>query len=254
LDIPENELFYDPAEEPEIIKLLRQTHNAKLGFLNDAGYADYAWKNHEKEVMHIERKTWRDLIYGPKALDKVEDLLARQLRKYRKARLRLLIQGVALASPLGTTVFRAGRGANKIFIPIKRSEGESKIPTNSLTLIYSWLYQVGKYVEIYPSFDNASSAHAISSFFKADQKAQGQHTTFHRYLNTLDWHPDPQVMKLMAIADGIGAVKAQALLDKFRVVWKVVSASPEELMTVPGIGSKLAHDILRKIGRPDIDE
>ncbi len=204
--------------------------------------------------MHVELKTWRDLIYGQRALDVVEDLLSRQLKKFPKAQLRLIVQGAALSSPTGTTVFRANRGGNKVFTPVREIKREgAEIRTNSLNMIYSWLYQIGKFCEVYPTFSYTVTAQAISSFYRADQKPEKEHTTFHRYLKTIEWNPNPQVQKLMAIADGIGSVKAVALLKEFGVLWNILKAEPSDLQRVPGIGQKLARDILRRIGRPDIE-
>ncbi|MCQ2399701.1 MAG: helix-hairpin-helix domain-containing protein, partial [Clostridia bacterium] len=44
--------------------------------------------------------------------------------------------------------------------------------------------------------------------------------------------------------DGIGKVKKQALLDKFRDLSGIIGATKEELMTVEGIGEKQAENIL----------
>ena len=45
--------------------------------------------------------------------------------------------------------------------------------------------------------------------------------------------------------NGIGKVKKQALLDKFRDLSGIISAKKADLMSVDGIGEKQADEILR---------
>ena len=58
--------------------------------------------------------------------------------------------------------------------------------------------------------------------------------------------------QLMGLMPGIGEKRAIALISRFTTVWNIVSASPEELEEVEGIGKKLSVDILRKVGRVDV--
>jgi ERCC4-type nuclease len=121
-------------------------------------------------------------------------------------------------------------------------------------MYYSWLHQVSEYCEIQCTADQTASAYAISALYRADEKPQQAHTTFRRYLKKVEWNPDPQVEMLLNLANrlGIGEVRAVALINKFGTVYNVLKASPKELVTVEGVGLKLAERLLRTVGRGDV--
>ncbi|KKK95440.1 hypothetical protein LCGC14_2672760, partial [marine sediment metagenome] len=80
------------------------------------------------------------------------------------------------------------------------------------------------------------------------------HTTFRRYFKEMDWHPNPQVQRLMSMGGslGIGAVRAEALIKRFGTVYNVATATPEMLASVDGMGKAVAVKFLRGVGRPDV--
>ena len=92
----------------------------------------------------------------------------------------------------------------------------------------------------------------IVALYKADQRAD--HTTFERYIRQVEFHPNPQVQRLLGMGEGlgIGPTRAEALIRKFGTVFRVISSSPEELASVEGIGNTLAARLLRGVGRTDI--
>ena len=66
--------------------------------------------------------------------------------------------------------------------------------------------------------------------------------TFHRTLRGK--------RSLSSVLDGVkglGKVKKQALIDKFKDLAGIISATKEELITVDGIGDSLADEIIKKL-------
>src|SRR3990167_10961304 len=209
--------------------------------LNDQGYADYKWQDYADQPVHVERKTWSELVGS---LDHVENQLFKHLKTQPEARLVFLLEGVATPEPLGTALWKeAGRYFVKTY--------SSQLP---IQLTYAWLYQVGKYLEVVQTANLRGTAIMLGALYKSDQKET--HTTFNRYLQEPNFHPNPQVAMLMGLlkaADvSVGEVKAVALINQFGTVYNVVAAKPEQLTLVEGIGMKTAKALLRKLGRPDV--
>ncbi|KKK94413.1 hypothetical protein LCGC14_2683100, partial [marine sediment metagenome] len=117
---------------------------------------------------------------------------------------------------------------------------------------YAWLYEVGKYIEVYQTPTYGATLSMLTAFYKADQKPE--HTTFHRYLKDITFHPNPMVQRLMGMGGhlGIGATRAEALIKRFGTVYNVATATPEMLASVEGIGKAVAVKFLRGVGRPDV--
>ncbi|KKM03954.1 hypothetical protein LCGC14_1769230 [marine sediment metagenome] len=242
----------DIAEPPEALPILSPVIPCAVQPLNSQGYADYLWTGVEGQ-QQVERKTWYDILGD---LDSIENQLRRQVHAHPNVRLILVVEGVAVPSPTGTTVFKeTTKGKRHLFYA-----GKSYFlgPTKGA---YAWLYETGKYIEVHqtPTF-NATCA-MLTAFYKADQK-EG-HTTFQRYLKEMNFHPNPMVQRLMGMGEhlGIGAVKAEALIRKFGTVYNVATATPEQLASVEWVSEKgrtqrmgeaLAIKFLRGVGRPDV--
>jgi len=119
-----------------------------------------------------------------------------------------------------------------------------------LSRVYSWLYQASRYVEIFQTMNYEQTCSLLVAMYRADQKAE--HKTFNRYFKKVVFHPNTQVVALMGMAPGLGEVKCEALIEKFGCVINVLTAAPEELATVKGIGSGLSRSILQRVGRLDV--
>lgn len=244
LEIPPGKLLQDVHELPELQRLLGYLPELQVTSLNEGGWADYAWLDSGGLPHHTERKTWRELF----DVDRVEEQLTRHLLNHPEAKLTLLVEGTPLPLPGNMTAFYkvvTNKKGKQWFIPA----GTWRQP---LQATYSFLYQVGKFCEVYFSSCPITSAIAISSFYKADQKPDTDHTTFRRHIARIEFHRNPQVSKLMSIAEGIGPTRAEAIIERFTVVWNVLRASPEELARVPGVGITTATKLLRQIGRSDV--
>ena len=228
------------VHEPEVMKSLLGPVGFNQYHLNSDGYADYYWKDWEGKERHVERKTWGELG----VLDKVEEQIWRHLTKQPQAHLTWILEGVAMPNDSGYTTYKeTSNKGRSLFVP---SSGGSR----PMKMLHAWLYQIGKFVEIHYTSCLLSTANLLTAMYQADQRES--HSTLHRYYRQVDWHPNPQVGKLMAIADGIGEKKAEALIERFGTVWMVLKADPAMLTTVKGVGMVLAKRILRKAGRPDV--
>lgn len=234
----------DVSEPLPILTALQQAIPAALASLNDEGWADYFWTGAEEDV-HAERKKWRDLTSN---LDSVEDQLRREKHAHPDARLILIVEDVATPGPIGTVIYSKSRGQGSrrdVFY----AAGEQATRYSKLM---AWVYQVEKFVEVYMTPTMDATIQALVAFYNGDQKVE--HSTFRRYLNNMDWHPNPQVQKLISIGhgSGIGPAKAEGLIRRFGTVWQVLNASPKDLAAVAGIGKVNATRLLRGVGRLDV--
>jgi len=238
------ELFGIDVHEPdEALSTLSPVIPCAIQPLNSEGYADYLWTGAEGQ-QQVERKTWYEILGG---LDSVEDQLRRQLQAHPRVRLILIVEGVAVPSATGTTVFKeTTKGKRHLFYA-----GKSYF-LGPMKGAYAWLYEVGKYIEVHQTPTYGATLNMLTAFYKADQKEN--HTTFQRYLKEITFHPNPMVQRLMGMGShlGIGATRAEALIKKFGTPYNVVTATPEILASVDGIGKAVAVKFLRGVGRPDV--
>lgn len=233
----------DSNEPLQMLGMLQQSVPTELKNLNLDGWADYRWEDHNHALVHAERKTWRDLCVG---LDSIEDQLRREQQAHRDSRLILLVEGVAVPGMMGTVVYSKARGAKRDVFYASREENAR------YSQIIAWLYQVGKYLEVIQTPTMEATAKAIVSLHQNDQKED--HSTFHRYMRLMDWHPNPQIEGMIALGRGvgIGAAKAEALIKRFGTIYNVITAKPEQLQGVAGLGRTNSIRLLRKVGRTDV--
>ena len=232
-------IIVDIHEPAQAQSLIGQSVPCTVEDLNGNGFADYRWQDYAGAFVHVERKTWGELLTS---VDHVEDQLRRHLSNQTESSLRLILEGIAIPVAAGTASLRP---TNRDAIYVKGHQSSIR-----LSLVYAWLYQIGKYVEIYTTPNYEATCIALVAFYKGDQKEE--HTTLHRYIKKVDFHPNVQVTQLMGLLPNVGAKRAESLIERFTTVWNVVSASPEELATVDGIGKVLSKQILRQVGRTDI--
>src|SRR5439155_22158250 len=216
---------------------------AALASLNDADWAAYWWLDRTEKPVQAERKTWSDLTSG---LDIIEYQLRQQMKAHPEARRMLIVEGVALPSMMGTVVYQQSKGSKRDVFYASREQ------QTRFSMIMAWLYQVEKFIEVYFTADLRATCQALVAFYQADQKEN--HQTFERYLRVADWHANPQVEAMMAIGRGvgIGPAKAEALIKRFGTIWAVLSARPDQLQQVAGLGRTNSLRLLRKVGRLDL--
>jgi len=232
----------DSHEPSEAFELLSSTiPGTEMAPLNDQGYADYFWDGVDGQHQ-AERKQWSELLSD---LDSIENQVRREIQAHPEVRTMLIVEGIALTGKTGTLVYKRARSKEAILV----TKGTY---SKGLNLVYAWLYQVSKYIEVYFTADLVATCTALTAFYNGDQKEE--HKTFHRYLKEVTFHPNPQVRKLLGLtADtrGVGPVVCQALIKKYGTVWRVLNARVDQLQAVEGVGPVLAKKILREVGRAD---
>ena len=107
-------------------------------------------------------------------------------------------------------------------------------------------------MEVIQTTSLRETATALVAMYESDMKDDEEHMTFRRHIKQSQFHPNPAVVQLMGVSPGLGDKRASALIAKFGTVWNVIKAEPSDLVQVEGIGPTLAHQILQRVGRPDV--
>lgn len=233
-------LEIDYHEPVDMLPRMASVVPARVSNLNDEGWADYKWTGADGDHQW-ERKQWGELTSG---LDSIEGQLRQEFRAHPKAKLGLIVEGVATPSMMGTQLWNRSKGKDVIYRTREQSLRYGQVS--------AWLYQIGKFIEVHYTSDLSGTAAFLCAAYQSDQKEE--HGTFERYLRPITWSPNPQVEMLAAIGHGIGVgpAKAEAIIKQFGTVWNVLSADPSLLIATPGVGRVLAMKLLRKVGRPDV--
>ncbi len=238
------EVFGIDVHEPkQALPTLSPVLPCAVQSLNSEGYADYLWHGVAGR-QQAERKTWAEILGD---MDHVEDQLRREMQAHPDVRLMLIVEGLAVPARGGSTIFNeTTKGKRHLFYA---SKSYFAAP---MKVAYSWLYQVTKFVEVYYTPNYEATLLMLAAFYQADQKEE--HTTFHRYLKEVTFHPNPQVQRLMSMGGnlGIGPVRAEALIRKMGTVYNVATAAPNTLASIDSMGMAIAVKFLRGIGRPDV--
>lgn len=230
-------LFVDIHEPHTIIRLLKQSiPDVFQQSLNSNNISDYYWMGVDGHTIQIERKQYGELVGE---FDYIEEII----RKYmdNSDEMYLLIEGVLRPTQIGVE-------ALEIF-------GKKVISMHSFKRRYSevmaWLWQLDKKgVTIINTFDEYSTAVAISAFYK--NSLNTEHTTLERYIKHKNkaWHPNPHVQNLIDVYGvNLGPVKAEAAIKQFGTYWNVINQNSESLASIEGWGEKTALQLLRAIGR-----
>lgn len=231
----------DVHEPKDFLKLAAPSCPVGVEVLNERGWADYRWKTVSGDYVQVERKTWPEILAS---VDAVEDQLRRHRKNQPGARLLFVLEGMVSTDSSGTYSLRSLKDGTLWTRGYKSG--------TRLSRVYSWLYAASEYVEVFQTFNYEMTVQFLVQAYKHDQKEEADKKTFNRYFKKIVFHPNPMVMQLMGLIPGLGEVKAEALIARFTTVWAVLNADPADLMDVPGIGPRLAHDMLRRIGRFDV--
>lgn len=203
--------------------------------------ADYRWQGLDGRYTQVERKQWGEVLTS---VDAVEDQLRRHMKNQPESRLLFLIEGMIAQDSQGVYTLTPAKDGN-VWVRGFRS-------STRLSRVYSWLYNASEYVEVFQTMSYEMTCQFLVQAYNQDQKEEHEHKTFNRYFKKTTFHPNPQTLALMGMAPGLGEVKAEALIERFTTVWNVLSASPQALMEVSGIGKGMAYTLLQRIGRPDV--
>jgi len=234
-------LEIDVNEPKEAAQLISTTDIPYMvSSLNVDRWADYRWKDSAGRWTNVERKTWSEILAN---VDAVEDQLRRHMHNQPDARLIFILEGFVDVDSKGTYPLKQRKN---VWVRSGYRSG------TRISRVYSWLYNASSYLEVFQTGNFGLTMQFIAQAYKQDQKTPDQHKTFNRYYKKATFSPNPQVSQLIGLMSGLGEVRAESLIAKFTTVWNVLSAQPEELMQVHGIGEKMATTMLQRIGRTDV--
>jgi len=239
LELQKGVLHADSNEPHEMFQGLGQAvgEHFRIDPLNVNGHSDYAYIKLDDTQKEIERKTWGEVL---QSVDKVEEQMLRHLRAFPLAEHVLLLEGMAHSvGSRRVEVLRPTR--NGVWVG-------GQLFNQDLRGVYAWLYQMSHYITVIPTMDRWSSATAVTAMFGSDQKED--HKTLKRHIAITDFNPDPVVLIMMRMLDGVGETRALALKKKFPTIYSLVTARPQDFMEVEGIGPTLARDFCRRLGSP----
>ncbi len=236
------DILVDVHEPDDAVPLLSQSLEAEKESINQQGYADYLWQGTEGKVQW-ERKQWYEILGD---MDSVEDQLRREVQAHPDVATSLVIEGVATPDIQGSVIWTLSKSkARQVLYPGRPNR-------TRMSKAYAWIYAVQRFMPVYftPTF-HATTVFLVAAY-KSDQKEE--HGTFNRYLRSMDFHPNPQVMALMNLSKtaGVGPARAQALIKRFGTLWSVLNQVPATLATVDNMGETVARRLLRGVGRPDV--
>jgi ERCC4-type nuclease len=229
----------DTNEPQEMFKLLSQTFGDKLevGPLNANGLSDYVWHDYSGTRKQVERKTWTEILSD---IDAVEEQMQRHLTLHPNDEHIFLLEGMAIKDIIGTRVLKQTK-TKSVFVKGYQYKGRR------LKAVYSWLYQIGKYVEIIPTATVLESATALVALYDADQKEN--HLTLHRHIKKMNFAPDPKILQYMnLLPKGIGEKTAKSLKRKFPTLKSMVFADIADFTACEGVGAVTARSIMMALG------
>ena len=227
----------DSNEPKEMFVLLAPTlDELEIGPLNQNGYSDYTWQTYEGIRKQTERKTWNELLGG---LDDVEEQMQRHLNAFPDDEHVFLLEGMAVKTDIGSVTLKPSANG-KVYVrgfPYKKR----------MKAMYSWLYEIGKYVEVIQTTGLSETATALVAMYEADQKEN--HKTLHRHIKTMQFTADPVILQYMNILPrGIGERTAEALKTRFSNMKELCRADAIELVKCEGIGATTARSIMQALG------
>jgi excinuclease UvrABC nuclease subunit len=250
-------IFVDTAEPDDIIKFIKQSVPVEVGSLNQKSIADYFFIAADGHRVQVNRTQAGELLGN---IDSFEDELRRYYNSAEETY--AIIEGVI--SPYKITGGKmpsaisakpnappgslyAYSVSDKGFIYKERAYNVSN------KMLKSWLMQIDKCgITVFYTVNYADTAAALVAFYDNLQKTE--HSTLQRYIkpHIIVRSHNPHVQALVNLSQAyrldIGEVKAEALIERFESLGRVLLAEVGELCTVEGIGQKTAEKLLQVIG------
>lgn len=230
-----NHVVVDQLSSPvSMIEAIKAQVDVTVSVLTNTGFCDYVWWDLNGRSITMERKTVQDLS------GRVDDL-ERQLKKALKVAdlVILLIEGIM--SPLG--------GATCLY----NLKNDGNIYYRARTIARPYQYYMGFLFRLWqlgiPVIFTSCKDATVETIVELVRVSNKPNTIFERYIKNkpVVGVQNEQVYKLMGL--GLGEKRAVALIDRFKTVWNVLHATPEELATVDGIGLKTAQKLFEGVGK-----
>lgn len=252
-------IFVDTAEPVEIINFIKQSVPVEVSPLNQKSIADYFFIAADGHRVQLNRTQSGELLGD---IDSFEDELRRYYNsaeenyainegiispyKISGGHMPSAISAKPLAPPGSMYAYAV---SDKGFIYKERAYNVSN------KMFKAWLLQIDKAgITVVNTVNNFDTAATIVAFYSNLQKPEWSHSTLQRYIKPKiivrahNTHVQALVNLSQAYKLDIGEVKAEALIEHFGSLGRVLLAEVDELCVVEGIGKKTAEKLLEVIG------
>lgn len=250
-------IFIDTAEPSEIVSFIKQAVPIEVSSLNQKSIADYFFLAIDGHRVQINRTQAGELLGN---IDSFEDELRRYYNSAEETY--AIIEGII--SP-----YKISGGHMPSAISLKPNAPPGSLYAYAVSdkgFIYkeraynisnkmfkSWLLQLDKSgITVVNTVNNIDTAATLVAFYDNLQKTE--HSTLQRYIKPKiivrahNSHVQALVNLSQAYKLDIGEVKAEALIEYFGSLGRVLLAEVDELCQVEGIGRKTAEKLLEVIG------
>ena len=248
-------LVLDSHEDIELQTLLAQLVPVTRERLNQFGLGDFMWTDCHGEITSLEGKQITELLGS---IDQVEEQLGRQIRGNMAHHYGLIVRGVALPHKEGIATYQWSKTKDG-----RRVAYENRVVHQSYKGYRAWLHRLsvmGLMVVEVPSTE--AMAVTLAAMYLNDQ--QETHSTFQRHIPVVPpvMNPQPAVLALMGLTEGIGEQRALALVgrtvdvetgeisyNKYGSLWELLHADPKDIASVPGVGKETVRKLFAALGR-----
>ncbi len=245
----------DSHEALELLPLLQQMAPAKVDNLNQAGYADFLWATHDGKLHTQEGKQINELLGD---LDAVEEQLQRQIRAGMAHTYGLTVRGIALPHPEGIATYQWSKTKDG-----RRVAYENRVVHQPYQHYRSFLYRLQRKGLIVREVDSTEAmAVDLAAMYLRDQKPHDDILERHIVVKPPVFNPQPNVLALMGLTEGIGESRALALVGrdldvetgeltyhKYDSLWELFHADPKDISSVAGVGPETVRKLFAALGR-----
>jgi len=269
-------LLIDSHEPDGIVKLLQQTCPVAVASLNKANMSDYFFGSYDGTRLQFSRKQAGELVGN---VDEAEKQLAEYYHNADENYQiiegiinpdRLKIKGASVEIDAhGSSLSTRDLGAKLFCYKVEPGgfikSGHSFSAIND-SLLAAWTHRLAKAgIVTYYTINWVHTARLLSAIYRNEQKPPEEHSTLQRIIRPQvhiktekDMTPEQKeeyrfTKSLMFLSNayqwGVGEKKARLIADKFCNILDLCTAGMSDLMSVEGVGKKMAEKILSSLGR-----
>ena len=238
-----NTFFIDIYEAPDVARVLGQSIPVKVESLNhgEAHIADYFWFSHDQMPRAASHKQVGEMLNG---LDAVEEQLARDYANLGcetgAAQLDLIVEGVIIPHESDRNKAWTLEQYGDRWVRQGKRTGPQRYGIWVEPYDFNYLGYRKKLarfseagIQVHEPADRRSFLRLLQALYECDQE---EGTTFKRVIRAQRVMPKapPELLTLMSIygENGrpvLGEEKARPVWDKYRTVWNVLHADPNEI-------------------------
>jgi hypothetical protein len=240
-------ILLDTHEPPEMMRLLSQAATVVREDLNINGYADVMWSDAVGAIRHWETEQISTLLADL-------DLMEEKLNKYKHEgdELTLGVIGVPFPTAGGVETYEVFHNPATSRPTFKKTYTHGRKGLYSLWEHWKWSVSHDG-IEIVERPNMVLLVQAIVAAYQQSMKKE--HQTLHRYVRVHQpsfqgsIHVDNLIRMRSVRPPGIGVVRAQALIKRFKTLYGVMAATQADLAAV--IGQAGAETFMETVGRTE---